>query len=267
MATGKSRFRVMKNTSPKSSIIYFGHSTVLIEMDGMRILTDPILRDRVSFLRRTSPAIDPTSYQDVDAVLISHLHYDHLDISSLQRLGNHYRLIAPRNSKPVLKKSGLTNADEIQIGDSIRLGSLSVRATYADHVRSRHPLGPSADCIGYLISGSACIYFPGDTRLFPQMACLAGEQIDLALVPVWGWGPNRGKMHMGPMEAAQALNLVRPRMAVPIHWGTFIPFWLRWMKPAFHYFPPLDFAAHANQIAPQVKVHVLLPGETLHLGN
>jgi L-ascorbate metabolism protein UlaG (beta-lactamase superfamily) len=66
---------------------------------------------------------------------------------------------------------------------------------------------------------------------------------------------------MGPKEAAQALELLRPRVAVPIHWGTFIPWGLRWLKPAFYYYPPIEFSGHAKQIAPQVDVRILTPGE------
>jgi L-ascorbate metabolism protein UlaG (beta-lactamase superfamily) len=125
-------------------------------------------------------------------------------------------------------------------------------------------LGVAADCLGFIIHGGAKIYFPGDTRLFPAMADLAGD-LDVALLPVWGWGPARGRMHMGPKEAAESLNLLRPRIAIPIHWGTYLPFWLSWAKPGFHYYPPLEFAARAKKDAPQVKVHILLPGESLQV--
>lgn len=249
----------------KTIVSYLGHSTILIEMDGLRILTDPILRDRISFLHRTSPAVDPRNYSGLDAILISHLHYDHLDPGSLRLVGDQPTLFGPYGSGRVLDKNGFSNHRELRIGETIQLGPISILATFADHTRTRHPMGPAADCIGFIISGTYKIYFPGDTREFPEMAGLADEKLDLALMPVWGWGPDRGRMHMGPREAAESLNLLRPRLAVPIHWGTFIPFWLKWFKPGFHYFPPLDFAAHAKKIAPQVGVHILLPGESLYL--
>jgi len=253
--------------STSARITYIGHSTVLIEMDGVRIMTDPILRNRITFLRRTRPAVTEALLRDIDLVLISHLHYDHLDVASLRMLGNNVAQIIPGGAGPILQKNGFSNLREIQIGEAIQIGRLSIRATFADHVRSRHPFGPSADCVGYVIGGGARIYFPGDTRAFPEMAALAEEKLDLALMPVWGWGPDRGRMHMGPKEAAEALNLLKPRLAVPIHWGTFIPFWLSWTRPAFHYLPPLEFAAQAKKIAHQVEVHILQPGESLSLGD
>ena len=68
-------------------IVFLGHATVLIELDGVRLLTDPLLRDRVAHLRRQVPPLDPAVYAGIDAVLISHLHHDHLDLASLRLLG------------------------------------------------------------------------------------------------------------------------------------------------------------------------------------
>ena len=247
------------------AVTYLGHSTILIEMDGMRILTDPILRSRIAFLRRTRPAIDPAMFQNIDAVLISHLHYDHLDFASLRILGEKVKLIIPHGSEPILRKHGFYNTQEVRIGETIRIGALTVKTVMADHVRSRYPLGPASDCIGFVVGASASIYFPGDTRTFPEMAALAEDNLDLVLMPVWGWGPDHGRMHMGPREAAEALEMLRPSLAIPIHWGTFIPFWLRWMQPGFYYLPPLIFAEHARKITPPVEVHILQPGESLTL--
>ena len=249
------------------AITYLGHSTILIEMDGMRLLTDPLLRNWITFLRRTRPAIDPAMVQNIDAVLISHLHYDHLDIASLRILGEKMKLIIPRGSEPILRKHGFSNAQEVRIGETVQIGGLTVKTVMADHGGRRRPLGPASDCIGFVVGGSASVYFPGDTRAFPEMAELANDNLDLALMPVWGWGTDRGRMHMGPREAAEALELLRPRLAVPIHWGTFIPFWLSWMQPGFHYLPPLLFAEYAGKITSSVEVHILQPGESLSLAD
>jgi len=245
-------------------VTFLGHSTVVVEMDGVRLITDPILRNRVTFLRRIGPAVQSQMYQNISVVLISHLHYDHLDVPSLRMLQGQFHFIVPRGAGAVLRKVGFLNYQELQEGESAQVGPLSVQAVFADHLRQRYPSGPSADCLGYLIKGSAKIYFPGDTRLFPGMADLAGG-LDLALLPVWGWGPDRGTMHMGPKEAAEALNLLHPRLAVPIHWGTLSPFWLSWFNLGFHYLPPIEFASQAGKIAPDVKVRILSPGETLKI--
>lgn len=243
---------------------YLGHATLLFEMDGKRLLSDPLFRSRITFLWRTGKRVDPAPLRDVDAVLISHLHHDHLDFASLAMLGNAIRLIVPKGAAKVIKKHGYDNIQEIAIGETIQVGPVGVRAVFADHVRSRQPFGPQADCIGYVLSGSAQIYYPGDTRIFPGMADLA-DRLDLALLPVWGWGPDRGKMHMGPVEAVEALKLLKPRYAVPIHWGTYIPFGLHWFRPGFHYLPPLEFGALASKLTPQVTTRILQPGQTIEI--
>jgi hypothetical protein len=87
--------------------------------------------------------------------------------------------------------------------------------------------------------------------------------LDLALLPIWGWGPYVGAGHLNPTSAARALELIRPRVAVPIHWGTFYPAGLRWLRPQFLVDPPLEFARRANERAPEVAVEIVPPGSSL----
>jgi L-ascorbate metabolism protein UlaG (beta-lactamase superfamily) len=115
-----------------------------------------------------------------------------------------------------------------------------------------------------LIDGSYEIYFAGDTDLFPEMADI-GLELDLAFLPVWGWGPNLGKGHMDPFRAAQALEHLRPEVAIPIHWGTYSPVGLELLRPKFLTRPPLDFAEHAARLSPRVAVHILQPGQSIFL--
>jgi L-ascorbate metabolism protein UlaG (beta-lactamase superfamily) len=244
------------------TLTYIGHATVLIEMNGVRVLTDPLLRDRAGFLRRCDEPLDPKSYQDVDAILISHLHMDHMDPPSLRLLNHKAHLIVPRGAGDILSKSGDRHVEEIGINDSICIDSVTIRSTYADHVHSRYPLGPIAECMGYTIHGSHKVYFAGDTDLFPEMSDIANG-LDVALLPVWGWGPTIRGLHMNPYRAAQALTLLRPRLAIPIHWGTMAPLGLAWMKPPFLTRPPHDFARYAARLAPKVKIQILTPGSSL----
>lgn len=242
-----------------TSLTYIGHATVLIEMNGVRVLTDPLLRDRAGFLRRCEAPIDPESYQDIDAILISHLHMDHMDLPSLRLMDHETRLIVPRGAAHILRNVGFQQIEEVVTDDSIHIGSLIIRSTYAEHVRSRYPLGPIAECLGYVIRGSHKVYFAGDTDLFQGMEDLAND-LDVALLPVWGWGPTIRGLHMNPYRAAQALTLLRPRMAIPVHWGTMAPLGLAWMRPPFLTRPPQDFARYAVRLAPKVKVQILTPG-------
>ena len=156
-----------------NQIIYIGHATLLLEMDGVRLLTDPLLRNRVFHLQRRSVAVDASLYQDIDAALISHLHWDHFDIPSLRLLGRETHLIVPAGAAGLLHKRGFRNIEEMRPGDTAKIGVLTIAATQAEHDGRSLPFGPSAGCLGFLIQGSQTVYFPGDTDLFPGMANLA----------------------------------------------------------------------------------------------
>jgi L-ascorbate metabolism protein UlaG (beta-lactamase superfamily) len=231
-------------------------------MDGVRLLTDPLLRGRVAHLRRRPERIDPALLENLDAVLISHVHGDHLDRKSLKRLGNRTRYIVPRGAAPVLHKLGIDNVDEISEGETLPVGDVTIHAEYADHGTWRDRFGPPAEFLSYLFTGSQEIYFAGDTDLFAGMADISAR-LDMALLPVWGWGPTLGPGHMDPQRAAEALKLLQPRMAVPIHWGTFHPWGFDLLMPGFLTDPPLHFAQFAHAFAPEVDVRIIQPGESL----
>jgi L-ascorbate metabolism protein UlaG (beta-lactamase superfamily) len=244
-------------------ITWIGHATVLIELDGVRLLTDPLLRNHLGHLRRHGPPPDPAALRDVDAVLISHLHFDHLDIPSLRRLPRDARLLAPRGAGGFLRRQGFPHAEELAIGDVADVRGVAIAAVPAVHDRRRRPYagGPAADAIGFV--AGARVYFAGDTDLFDAMAELRGTE--LALLPVWGWGPSLGEGHLDPAAAARAAARLRPRLAVPIHWGTFFPWGLARYKRDRLTAPPHEFAAAVARLAPEVDVRVLTPGQSLVL--
>jgi L-ascorbate metabolism protein UlaG (beta-lactamase superfamily) len=244
-------------------VTYIGHATVLIEIDGLRLLTDPLLTNRVSHLMRTSAAPDLDA-PHLDAILLSHLHADHLHLRSMRRLGNEHLIIAPRGSSGYLARHGFTHIQEIAAGETLRLNGVDIEATPANHPPRPLPGRPRTDCLGYIVHGSHAIYFTGDTDLFDGMAALA-NRVDVALLPVWGWGPTLGVGHLDPYRAAQALELLRPSLAIPIHWGTYFPVGLRPLLPDLVRQPPYAFAQFANRLAPEVQVCVLDPGDALNL--
>ncbi|HLJ66525.1 MAG TPA: MBL fold metallo-hydrolase [Chloroflexota bacterium] len=246
------------------SVTFLGHSTLVVEMDGMRVLTDPLLRDRLAHLHRHVPAPRPELARAADVTLISHLHLDHLDVPSLRRLGNDRRLIVPAGAGPFLRRRGFSRVEEVRPGERTTAGSLRITATPAEHSGFRPPLGPVGAALGFVIAGQRRVYFAGDTDLFPAMADLAGT-IDVALLPVWGWGRVLGPGHLDPRRAAQALTLLRPSLAIPIHWGTFAARGVRKRDPSFLVEPPHQFAQHAAVLAPDVAVTILQPGECVSI--
>jgi L-ascorbate metabolism protein UlaG (beta-lactamase superfamily) len=237
-------------------ITYVGHATVLLELDGVRLLTDPVLRRRIGYLRRAGPL--PDTPADIDAVLVSHLHHDHLDVPSLRRLPGRPTVFAPYGSGSILRRAGYA-ATELRPGDSAEIEGVSVEAVRADHHSSRWPIGGAGgQALGFVVRSTASIYFAGDTDLYSEMEALA--PVDVALLPVAGWGPRLGPGHMDVSRAAQAVALLRPRVAIPIHWGTLHRLGMRldqWFTE-----PGDEFAAQVAAVAPGSEVRVLSPGES-----
>jgi len=241
-------------------VAYVGHATVLVELDGVRLLTDPVLRGRVGPLRRHGARPASEASRDLDAVLISHLHHDHADLPSLRKLGRETRVLAAPGATEFLGRHGFTAVTELAPGEWARVGAITVTATEAWHPGGGR-FERASEAVGFLIGGSRRrVYFAGDTDLFDGMEGL-GDGLDLALLPVWGWGPNLGPGHLDPARAARAAALLSPRIAVPIHWGTLYPFGLARLRPAPLRTPPREFAARLAELAPQVEARVLSPGE------
>jgi L-ascorbate metabolism protein UlaG (beta-lactamase superfamily) len=245
-------------------IVYVGHSTVLVEIEGVRLLIDPLLRARFMHLRRVrdSDALVPDR---IDAVLISHLHFDHLDFPSLRLLGRDVPVVVPRGAGDLLAKKGFSAVTELEVGEEVRVRGLAVRGTPALHDAGRTPFGTRAEPIGYVIDGSWSVYFAGDTDLFDGMASLG--PIDVALVPIWGWGPTIGPGHLNPREAAEAVRRTGASMAIPIHWGTYFPHHAALRgRPSFLDRPAEEFEAHMRKVAPEVDVRIMRPGDEVVLG-
>src|SRR5438034_1478989 len=242
------------------SIAWIAHSTALVEVDGVRLLTDPLLRPRIGPLRRV--AAPPEDTGEVDAILVSHVHHDHLDMRSLDRLRSP-RVVVPRGAARLLERRGFEEVIEIGAGEETSIGAVTVLATHADHDARRLPFTAPTPALGYLIRGSERVYFAGDTEIFGAMRELA-PGLDLALLPIWGWGPRLGPGHLDPRRAAEALRLLRPRVAVPIHWGTYRRLGMT-SDPAALREPAEQLARYAAELAPNVAVRILAPGEQLEV--
>ncbi len=242
------------------SATWLGHATVLLDVGGVRLITDPLLRPRLAHITRRVPAIDPASLGRVDAVLISHVHHDHLDRPTLRALGRHLPIVAPRGAAPLLR--GLGDVHELDVGGTTDVLGVPITATNAVHPAARLPRGRPVPALGYLVDED--IYFAGDTDRFAGMADLG--PLELALLPVWGYGPTLGPGHLDPDRAAEATALLRPRLAVPIHWGTYFPLPLGLQGHRLLHEPPRTYAARAAELAPATEVRLLEPGGRVALG-
>ena len=245
-------------------LTYIGHATTLLRLEGGSILTDPMLRSSLGPLRRYGPPPSPELPKVPDVVVISHLHRDHLDLRSLRRVPSGTPLVVPRGAARWAHKAGAERIREIGRGETISVGEIEITGAPAQHGGRRGRWGREIEPLGYVIRGGGrSVYFAGDTDLFEEMSELGA--VDLALLPVWGWGASVGSGHLDPRSAARGVELIRPRIAVPIHWGTFYPLGLRRLRPEPLVRPPREFARLVRELAPDVEVRVLEPGSETSL--
>ncbi|WEH38676.1 MBL fold metallo-hydrolase [Streptomyces sp. AM 2-1-1] len=248
-------------------VTWWGHATCTIEDSGVRVLTDPLFVQRFAHLRRRGGAVPPPSAALADVVVVSHLHSDHLHLPSLARVPAGTRLIVPRGAvravaglRAVRRRRDL-RVTEVAPGDTVRIGGVTVRAVPAEHDGRRLPVGPHrVPALGYVVEGQARTYFAGDTGLFEEMAKEVGP-VDVALLPVGGWGPGLGPGHLNAARAAEALTRLSPRSAVPVHYGTYWPIGMGGVRPSEFHSPGAEFVREAALLAPGVAVHLPAHGE------
>ena len=249
-----------------TSVTWWGHSTVWLADSGSTLLTDPVLTDRVVHLRRMAgPA--PRLPGPPDAVLLSHLHADHFHVASLRTVPGEPLLIMPRGAAGFAVKSlgpGVARrCVELAPGEEAAVGGVRVRAVPAAHDGGRGPWSRERTAaLGFVVEGSARTWYAGDTGLFDAMHDIG--PLDLALIPVGGWGPTLGSHgHLDAAAAAEALRRVNADRAVPVHYGTLWPVGMARVRRHMFLEPGLRFAEHAALAAPDTKVRVLTQGETL----
>lgn len=239
---------------------------MLVDIGRIRVLTDPLLRNRVLFLQRhgRNPAPELLAERPPDIVLLSHLHYDHADLPSLRRVSPETTIIAPKGSGKYLERWTGIEVHEVVEGDRVQVADVEITVLPADHGQAHSIPRPMEACLSYVMQNRLSVYFAGDTDLFDEMHNVGQDfDLDIALLPVWGYSHRVGAGHLTPLTAAQALQRLRPRVAVPIHWGSFrFPGPDTLWRGANHLsFPPYAFADHASHLAPQTEVRVLQPGE------
>ena len=247
-------------------ITWWGHATCTVEDSDVRVLTDPLFARRLAHLRRRRGAVPAPAAWRADVALVSHLHADHLHVPSLARLAPGTRLLVPRGAAravPGLRRLAHLRVDEVAPGDETVIGDVVVRTVPARHDGRRLPLGPHrSPALGYVVEGEARTYFAGDTGLFDEMAKEVGP-VDVALLPVGGWGPYMGEGPLDAGRAAEALARLDPVSAVPVHYGTYWPIGMDAVRPHEFHAPGEELVRLAAERAPGVAVHLLEHGQSV----
>jgi L-ascorbate metabolism protein UlaG (beta-lactamase superfamily) len=245
-------------------LTWYGHATTLVE-DVARVLTDPVLTGSLVHLHRRAGLSPRDLVPCIDAVLVSHLHSDHLHLPSLALLPAGTPVLLPRGAASLLRRLPVRPV-EVSAGDVVPVGGAEVVVVPAVHDATRWPFGRvRGEAVGYVLNGHGATYFAGDTLAFPGMAQLH-PSLDVALLPVGGWGPWLRGSHLTPRTAAGCLPLLGPRVCVPIHYGTFWPRGMSRVRPHVFHQPGQHFAEHARETAPGVEVRVLPPGTSTTVG-
>jgi len=236
------------------AVTWWGHASTSVELGGAVVATDPLLSRRLFHLHRTSEA-PPVRATAADVVLVSHLHHDHLHVASLDRFDRDVPVVVPRGAAHAVPALAGRNLVEVAPGDRVEVSGIEVQVLGATHdgrrdALSRRSVGVPA--VGFrLDDGTTSVWYPGDTGLRDDFAEV--DPVDLALVPIGGWGPSLGHEHLDPEEAATALDRVGARWALAVHYGTFWPVGLRRLHPATHrhFFltPPDRFSAAVARLA------------------
>ena len=230
-------FKTPRADANQLLVTWIGHSSLLIQIDGVNVLTDPMWSERASPVRFAGPRrwVAPgVSFDDlppIDVVLQSHNHYDHLDDATVRRLARAHpnaTWIFPLKLGAFAKKRGARGEIlELDWWQERAVGPLRIAATPAMHFSSR-TIGDRGDTLwcGYAITGPGRrVYFAGDTGFHPEFSGV-GERygpFDVALLPIGAYEPRwfMRYLHMNPEEAVDAFRLLDARAMVPIHWGTF----------------------------------------------
>ncbi len=229
----------LQDNGHETTVTWIGHASLLLQIDGINILTDPHLTERASPLSWAGPkrVVPPgLTFEDlpvIHMVLISHNHYDHLDLPTLQRLSrqwspkHHPRIFVPLGGKRFLEGKGLSNVVEMDWWDQENFRGLTIHAVPAQHFSSRTPFDRNTTLwAGYVLLNSRFrFYFAGDTGYSPDFTEIGRRlgPMDLAAIPIGAYEPRwfMRAMHLNPEEAVLVHQDVQSRRSVGIHWGTF----------------------------------------------
>ncbi len=245
------------------SVTWLGHSTMVMDVDGVRFLTDPVLSQRVAPTQWAGPArfhpapVAADGLPEVDAVLISHDHYDHLDHGTILRLtARGFRFITALGVGAHLEAWGVPadRITELDWWESTRVGQVEVHLTPSRHFSGRGPTDRNRTLWGsFALRGpSHSAWFSGDTGPFDEVALIAQRlgPFDLTCIEIGAFHPAWGNIHLGPEQAERMHRLLGGGVMMPVHWGTFSLAPHRWDAPI------VELLEHAERHGTRLMVPV-----------
>ena len=251
-------------------ITWMGHSTTLIEMDETRLLIDPVWSDHVSPVstlgpkRFHSPPLCLRDLPPIDAVLISHDHYDHLDMKTAIHLGaKGTKFVVPLGVGARLKSWSIPDSQIVELDwwQQVSLGDVTVTATPARHFSGRSLVMADRDktlWVGFAIADSDHrVFYTGDTGMFPGFVEI-GKRLgpfDAVLAEIGAYDTLWSDIHLGPEQAVQATKDAKGKLLIPVHWGTFDLALHSWTEPVERV-----FVAAAKQ---SVSLAIPMPGQSV----
>lgn len=237
------KFQIIQNNGQKLrenknnfSVTWIGHATVLVQLEGKNILTDPIWSERcspVKFagpIRYTNPGVSLDDLPKIDIVLLSHNHYDHMDLDTLTQLEKRFKplFLSGLNNKKLLKSAGLSNVHEMDWWDDIQEKSLKITFTPTQHFSGRKIIDLDESLWGsYVVTGEKKkFYFSGDTGYFEGFSEISEKfpEIDLAILPIGAYEPKwfMSPMHVDPHHSVKAFIDLKAKQMMPMHYQTFV---------------------------------------------
>ncbi|QHW30882.1 MBL fold metallo-hydrolase [Paenibacillus rhizovicinus] len=219
----------LHGNSTEPTLTWVGHSTFFMQLAGLNIITDPIWAEKLAFHRRlTRPGISAADVPPVDVILISHSHYDHLNIASLKQLTGSKVLIVPVGLADKLRRKGFSSIIELDWWQSAEVSGVKFTFVPAQHWTRRTLVDTNSSLWGGFViecKDAPTVYFAGDSGYFDgfKQIGMRFPDIDVALMPIGAYDPEwfMGPQHVTPEEALKAFRDTGARCFVPMHYGSY----------------------------------------------